>query len=693
VDRQEEAASTHISVLSVARWDEFAEALQPTFGLTPDKAFAEAVPATMRLEEKMVDALLARVKLAPPTSGTTATSTSTSENSTSTADDTTTATGSTSDSTTSTTTRAPGNVATATNQQFTPPQASTLGPAASVLTGDIALDPMTRYRAATALFQEVQILNRYIRDAAVRRQAIPYVVRLQISLLPVLRGQAYDAMTTFAFFSGPASPASPLLVAQQTFLESAIASRSFGAGVPTQAATTSPGTTCNTDHDAPVIVPLLVTDSLENALHSRSLAVVRDFGVALSLLTGGFGAGLDVQKQRNQIASLVGNDLNSLLTIGRVADNALRVRLGAMQQADARFAMVPQTHSVTVLVLVPKTLFAKPAECLPGISLLSRTDITDSVRGITLQERTHAEADALLNAVRTRYGLSTELDMRELLLMAQRRQQGAFFKKLGEKIRYPQSIWLDILSVAAGSRYAPAQIELPPPHDSDLSATQNATLLDNMKDAATITLSGGRDLLSSRLAATLTVTKEGKAYTLPAAKLEVTGNGRQLRITFPSPGALNLAKAGDAPSLMLQITNSRPLWSESADDTWVLQAGQLAYLANAAPEAGKSPAAVVEMSISVPAIVSEKGAGAIQVTFKINDASTKVLFSAEGGDITAIRSTPDGALVVADGGRWAVAKAGVASVSLSNLVVGNTVTLALVGDDSKTIGQVRVPVK
>jgi hypothetical protein len=711
VNRQEEAASTHVSVLSVARWEEFAEALQPTFNLTADKALVEAVPATMRLEEKLVDAFLARLKLAPPTSSSTAATMASSTGSSSTTNGATSAVAGTNDSSSTTTNEGSGNVASATNQTFTPPQASSLGPATSVLAGDIALDPMTRYRAATALFQEVQIINRYIRDAAVRRNSVPFVVRLQVSLLPVLRAQAYDASTTFAFFSGGTTPTAPPFPnarsAPRDFLSNAVASLAQEA--PTVSKTGEPlpegqrvrkqlsggnkqpdSYQCGIEQEAPTVVPLLVTDSLENSLHSRSLAVLRDFGLALNMLNAGFGAGLDVQRQRSQVATLVGNDLNSLLTVGRVADNALRVRLGAAQQADARYAMVPQTHSITVLVLVPRSLMTA---CKPwaGLRLLSRTDVTDSIRGITLRGRTELEATALLNDVKRLYKIP-DVDMTELLAFAQKRDQAGFMKALGDKVTYPESIWLDVVSVMIGGRYAPAEIELPEEHNPDLLQSQAATVFDNTKDASTITLAGGKDLLASQLTANLNVTKDAKAFTLPAAKIEILNSGRGMRLTFASLVALGLAKAGDSPVLELRIRRDGPAWADQSRkfNDWVVRSATLSYLAAAPPEAPKTQA-VAELSTSSAAIVSEKGSGTIQVLFKINDASKRPRVSVGGADVSAIKSTPEGVLL-ADAEGWTLTKAGTVAVTLTNLVPGNTVTFTLI-DEKKSVGELKVPIK
>src|SRR6185369_16729168 len=68
VNRQDKAGSAHISVLSVAHWDDYSKALQPTFKVSEDDALRMSVTATQAEEDKLIDALQAALALAPPTS-------------------------------------------------------------------------------------------------------------------------------------------------------------------------------------------------------------------------------------------------------------------------------------------------------------------------------------------------------------------------------------------------------------------------------------------------------------------------------------------------------------------------------------------------------------------------------------------------------------------------------------------------
>lgn len=199
---QEEAGTTHIAVLSVEPWEEARESLQPKFALTEAQALEIAGASTQAFEEKVVDALEMMVKLAPPTDSTSETRRSTSGLSD--------ASGSplpayTSDRTDS---RAAGNIGDVAAAPATagltdlPPSAGT-----SPLGKTLSLEPMLKFAAATALFQETKLLNSYVENAVQRYGYDAYVVRLQVSLMPSARKQPVDAYSTFSFFLGDGASA------------------------------------------------------------------------------------------------------------------------------------------------------------------------------------------------------------------------------------------------------------------------------------------------------------------------------------------------------------------------------------------------------------------------------------------------------------------------------------------------------
>jgi hypothetical protein len=111
----------------------------------------------------MLDVLAGALKVAPPTSATSGTVTETLN-----------AAGTTETIGTETTTTGPGDLSKATAPQAPSPtltqQAQTKLPSDAALVG---LDPFLKYTVATALFQEVKLLNNAVRAAARRHNMVP----------------------------------------------------------------------------------------------------------------------------------------------------------------------------------------------------------------------------------------------------------------------------------------------------------------------------------------------------------------------------------------------------------------------------------------------------------------------------------------------------------------------------------------
>jgi hypothetical protein len=106
----------------------------------------------------------------------------------------------------------------------------------------------------------------------------------------------------------------------------------------------------------------------------------------------GFGISADLERQLEQLKSLLGRDFNSLLTVARVSDNTLRVRLGA-QSAASGYAMVPRTHNITILLLIPD------CDAQPVARIVAKSEVVDIETGVPLKARTQEEADRALHSV------------------------------------------------------------------------------------------------------------------------------------------------------------------------------------------------------------------------------------------------------------------------------------------------------
>jgi len=463
---QEEAGSVHLAVLSVGAWDDFVDALQPEFDLTPEGALERVLAPTRISARHVEDALRLRLAAgaAPPDGA------------------------------------APGAV-----------------PDPGLPQVPLHADPMTQYWAATALYQEVQLLSRYLRHAAIRPGYVPYVVRLQVTLLPRRRDIPCDALATISFF--PAGEGRADWSARGDATPEAPAPSREPAG-----------------REVPQVLPLLVTDNLEAGVASTSSRSARDVGIGVG--ASGGSAGLQAASGESERAA--GLDLNSLLTVARVTDNTLRVRLGALQRGSGAHVMVPRTHGITVLVMMP--------EGAERLRLVMRTVMTDAESGAELPRRSEARVDELLAGVAAEHGVDAGT-LRKLLALAQRNDAADFFASV-KGVERPENLWLDLVSVAVGGQYAASVVDLvPPPRAPQLPELPppQGLIVEEEGGCCRVSLYGGRHLRRDRLRAFLVVPREGDRplQLAPVSPPSLSAGGREIHLLFePLHGRTGLATTG-----------------------------------------------------------------------------------------------------------------------------------------------------
>ena len=565
VETQAEAGSTHVAVTLVAPWDEFIDDLQPRFEMSGARALDMVVPDTISLDEKILDQLGVRLKFAPPQTSVVETITAKEE------------TGAApTRSSESTAKKEPGDIS---SLKAGEPLAGTRKIAdLPTISKALGIDPMLRHWAALALFQEVQLLNRYVQRAALRYGYRPYVVRLQVSVMPAARNEPYDAYSIFSFFNvqreadgGQALP---------TDLQKPIAAQ-------TQEEKAAFRT--------PYVIPLLVTDNLEAAVHSRTVDTVRQLGLALSVLVQGFAASAEAERLLEELKSVLGRDLNSLLTVARLSDNSIRVRLGALGQAEARYSMVPRTHNVTLLLLVAKEhadppTDPPPASYRPTVQLVAKTTMVDAERGTPLPFRSREEqqvlfANALVNRVNVTSSSGQSPGPNEwsrrgtnLLRFAQQNRYADFLEliedyrqadaKQGVKWEVPsQPLWIDLLSLMIGSQFHAASFDLPYRQQAHLPV-QHALMVDDGESQSVVTLSGGRGLAGPRLTAQLTLVNAGTSYTFQPERVTVADGGRQIALVFPSLTTFGFSPKPDGSELSLQVDAGGDSWAGDETKSW-----------------------------------------------------------------------------------------------------------------------------
>lgn len=489
-----DAGSVHLAVLAVAPWSHYAQALQPGFELTGEQARALVVRNSM----SEVEMNNSRTGIA---------------------------------------------MGVEQNAQAAPtlPDVSNTGSSITAISaGQDRPDAMLEYWNATSLFQEVQLLNHSLRDAAIPSGQRAYLVRLQLSLVPRKRHQPYDAYATLSFFS-PERPPSSSSVA------------SSGAGAERIAGLTP--TTSLRDLAAgppatgPSVLPLLVSDNLESSSISRSQEETRRLALSMAGFPGNFAAKATADLMQSSLAAQVaGRDLNSLLTVARVSENTLRVRIGAMREPTAGHAMVPRNHFVTLLLMVPET-------APPVVHVLARTSLIDTETGAELPGTTEEELAQAFESVQREHGF-TGLDrgaLEALLAHAQRNDQTAFHALLRQRMgpEYPgssaaQALWMDLVGLMVGSRWASSSFELPGHGRWEILPEsfydQTVLIVDDGSKETRVNLLGARFAPGVDVSARLRAAIAGSEVSLPAERVEIDDASRRLQLVFPSLATLGLGQ-------------------------------------------------------------------------------------------------------------------------------------------------------
>lgn len=221
-----------------------------------------------------------------------------------------------------------------------------------------------RYQSAAALMQEIVFLNRQFRDAALRRGYVPYVIRLQVGIRPYARNLPYDAWLTISFFTGSPDDiynlfkGSPQPELPDGSPRAASASASQQPGLEPQHSEWRSRSQSRRLAN-PIILPILATDNLEGIQRSAGIELGRNIGAALGGLIEGVGLEAGIQSAISRSFDMEGRELNSLLSMGRLTDNTIQVRLGANFQPNlqtgsgsASYSIIPRTHNITLLALV-----------------------------------------------------------------------------------------------------------------------------------------------------------------------------------------------------------------------------------------------------------------------------------------------------------------------------------------------------
>jgi len=401
----DDAGSVTVSPISVSRWDDVAGDLQPKFKMNSDIAFQQAIPTTQTLDERLTQALVASLQAGLPTTTHTDITREVTDPDT----------GLPVTTVENTRTRQSGTAPAA-----APAPEATAATLAALSAIQIDRDPMLRYLAATALQQEVTLLNRYITDRVQWPGAQAFVVRLQLSVIPNGRNMPYDVETDITLHANDEQQRAGLAPATQL--------------LPPDDRE-NPGRDCRTgSYDTLDVLPMVVTDNLEGLRAARSTNRIQQLALALTATANGVGAGGQFGRTSQQLRRMEGNETNSLLTVGKLSDDTVRVRLGAVQSPRYGYVTIPRTHNISLVVIYRPCLAAGQDEYLAAgprtLTAVTRTTYRDADSGRTLPYRdAMSRLTADFTRLRDKYpGQFTFLEMARLYQWATRQERDRFFE-------------------------------------------------------------------------------------------------------------------------------------------------------------------------------------------------------------------------------------------------------------------------
>jgi hypothetical protein len=712
----DEAGSVHVAVLAVTPWDEVKAKLRPNLKIDDKDLRNQAIPVTFSLLDKYLDILRFQASIALATVKTTQTSTSTTETG---KDDV--------SKTESTTTKAPGEA------RATPGAAALAAGSSPAIaaSGVSAINSSLTARAMASFVQDVAALNAEVDSAAKRTGYEPYLMRVQVTVMPRRRHLGYDVYSNLSFFG-----------------YSGVFDQQTGSAGPR---TATDGT--------PFVVPLLSSDSIETAQRAQSIEALRDVGVALDLVKGFGAAGFSANSQKDRQQALQGLDVNSVLTMGRLTDNTLRVRFGAAFDPGGGFAVHPRTNTISILVFFPKNAVQT--------RVVSRTSWSHVLDG-TILEHSQERYDARLEPIATQWG-DLGLTVARLKEIDELPFEGNYlaFKnamdstlnsycaptepppdfKLPKKCTEPGPkhelwnpgrdeerersyayVWSHILSILPGGRFSTTIVDLPKLASVCPVASQLTAYIEDEK-GITVALRGGEELASAKLRGALhwafleepapaadanppggsagsgpkvaaaggkgpaKPVLKGYAGALMASEVAVSDDRTATALAFASDGMQPLSSStsvGLVPTAVeLAGCSVKVVTAVPADSglTRLLGDGSQLYMLNARvpkkekADAKEKPSAT--LSVGTPdLLLYEKRDPETSVTVDLGDKpKTAFALTASGGVLKSVG--PSGSVELRRDGSYLVKTSGTLVLTFSNVSANRTVDLELRAIDEK----------
>jgi len=372
---QNEVATFRFTPVSVFRWDDILDDLQPKYTLTAEAARNAAIPKTAQLSE--INSSKTGLSFKFGNDGLREVINKTTDFLDSSKN---------TDTKTITTEKAPESIGGASLPEDIVEKLS-----ANAFSGR-SYDPHLSYSAGTALFQEVKLINKYLEHAVMRDGYSPYVLRFNVTPRVMRSVSSHDVYSRISFFPSWVALDNPQAIQTKSHFfntdcrkaskdsksqKEVIESCPFMEIIEELINDKSITVTNNTNqgqiktskkitekvanklkrpgrqYSRPAIVmPLLVTEAAERSDVNSQRQMLRNFSLGLSdIVSGGLlGGGFENSKGKGTNRQV--SDVNNTFSVSRALDGVLELRLGANYDEN-KVSIDTRHYAVTVMVLVP----------------------------------------------------------------------------------------------------------------------------------------------------------------------------------------------------------------------------------------------------------------------------------------------------------------------------------------------------
>lgn len=740
----ERLGSSHVSVLSVTDFEDYKAALSPKYETAASKALELAVPDTTQIENTILEAFRARAGMQiAPTGVLKAGFAEPSESQPN-------------------VTRSGQNIPSSELASSTPMLDSSEQAPTVLNVAGLKTDPFLSYLAGTALFQEIKMLERYTLDAAVAHGYQAFIVRLQVTNMPFSNEGAYDAYANIGFYlskftsSVALANASYSLLIRDRDLRSRLGNvESYldTATLPEKLAllsqvegevprgdqirsqlddTMAKLRAALTERQLPRVIPLLVTDQVEAALNGRRAERLRQLNFALAAAYSGLGAKVDLEKVDQAINRAVGRDYGSLFTVGRLADNAVRIRIGARKAVSNEKGngaqTMARTHNVTLLLLLPEYAgYGTPCPVNVGV----RWEYRDPATGVRMTGPTNHQTTKDIEGAASQlvtsgnYGIPgnypsgiTGAHPKTWEAIVRYAQSNEYEEFRNTLLAHPKPIavgqlnrlWLDLVSAKLGGNHDTTTFTVatkPKPAPS-LSGGDAYVVDDAEKSVAIIPGTISIDPLKlSALWRNLVVGSSTPQIALAAQKTELRGKD-QIVLEFPSLIKLGVAEKGAKINATGEIAlqHDRVALGTTRVASVVLAGSKptskMALASNTKvitpPDDKASPKFTLRTALTGPTADAAKAvfnSGAIDPQLVADAVKAKKLYliAFDGAD-AAIDGSTSPVHQIAEKGIFAVVGSGVATFVISNVPDGGKFKIVTTAPDGgETVADIEITVK